>query len=44
MLTMEYNRVRSDMSMGNLGQAIVLMVRIRHLTLSILHLGSPIIL
>ena len=28
MLTMEYNRVRSDMSMGNLGQAIVLMVRI----------------
>ena len=44
MLTMEYNRVRSDMSMGNLGQALVLMVRIRYITLSILRLGSPVIL
>lgn len=45
MLTMWCNRVMGDMSMGNLVQAVVLMVKVRHLTLSIslsiLCLGSP---
>lgn len=39
MCTMGYNRVISDVTMGNLGQKIVLMVTGRHLTLSILCLG-----
>lgn len=41
MLTIGHNRVMGDMTVGNLGQEIVLMIRGRHLALSILCLVRP---